>query len=107
MNRTIDRVKLIFLVIFAISCVIIWTYQALYVWPRNKCEKMGDWWDWHDRVCAVPMPIWRFTGRGIPQPETPAATPAAKSGAPAAPSVVKPQATKPPAVIAPSKAVHG
>jgi len=63
MNRTIDRLKLIFLVIFAICCVGAWTYQALYVWPRNKCEKMGDWWDWHDRVCAVPMPIWSFTGR--------------------------------------------
>jgi len=73
MNPTIDRLKLIFLVIFAICCVGIWTYQALYVWPRNKCEAMGDWWDWRDRVCAVPMPIWRFTGRGIPQPETPAA----------------------------------
>jgi len=70
MNPTIDRLKLIFLVIFAICCVGIWTYQALYVWPRNKCEAMGDWWDWRDRVCAVPMPIWRFTGRGIPQPET-------------------------------------
>jgi len=71
MNPTIDRLKLIFLVIFAICCVGIWTYQALYVWPRNKCEAMGDWWDWRDRICAVPMPIWRFTGRGIPQPETP------------------------------------
>lgn len=88
MNRTIDRVKLIFLVIFAVSCVIIWSYQALYVWPRNKCEKMGDWWDWRDRVCAVPMPIWRFTGRGGPQPETPPPPPAA----PAKPAAIKPPA---------------
>ena len=81
MNPTIDRLKLIFLVIFAICCVGIWTYQALYVWPRNKCEAMGDWWDWRDRVCAVPMPIWRFTGRGIPQPETPAPPTPAKPAA--------------------------
>jgi hypothetical protein len=88
MNRTIDRLKLIFLVIFAVCCVVIWSYQILYVWPRNKCEKQGDWWDWHDRVCAVPMPIWRFTGRGIPQPETsPApATAAASSSSAASPS---------------------
>jgi hypothetical protein len=88
MNRTIDRLKLIFLVIFAVCCVVIWSYQILYVWPRNKCEKMGDWWDWRDRVCAVPMPIWRFTGRGVPQPEAPpAAAPssAAPSSAPAKP----------------------
>ena len=94
MNPTIDRLKLIFLVIFAICCVGIWTYQALYVWPRNKCEAMGDWWDWRDRVCAVPMPIWRFTGRGIPQPETPAPP------APAKPALAKPApssvAAKPP-----------
>ena len=77
MNRTIDRLKLIFLVIFAVCCVIAWSYQALYIWPRNKCEKMGDWWDWHDRVCAVPMPIWRFTGR-VPGPETPSAPLAAR-----------------------------
>ena len=97
MNRTIDRLKLIFLVIFAICCAGIWTYQALYVWPRNKCEAMGDWWDWHDRICAVPMPIWRFTGR-VPQPETPpppaAKTVPAKPASPPAPA---------PAKLAPSK----
>ena len=101
MNPTIDRLKLIFLVIFAICCVGIWTYQALYVWPRNKCEAMGDWWDWRDRVCAVPMPIWRFTGRGIPQPETPAPpAPAKPALAQPAPSSV---AAKPP-IPGPAKA---
>jgi hypothetical protein len=88
MNRTIDRVKLVFLLIFAILCVIAWSYQALYVWPRNKCEKMGDWWDWRDRVCAVPMPIWRITGRA-PGPETPALispTPAKTPPKPPAPA---------------------
>ena len=85
MNRSIDRLKLIFLVIFAICCVFIWTYQALYVWPRNKCEAMGDWWDWHDRVCAVPMPIWRFTGRLPTQPPPPSAAKPALSSKPATP----------------------
>jgi hypothetical protein len=109
MNPTIDRLKLIFLVIFAICCVGIWTYQALYVWPRNKCEAMGDWWDWRDRVCAVPMPIWRFTGRGIPQPETLVARPSVKAPpvkAPSAkaPSVKAPSPKVPPAKPAPTSA---
>lgn len=90
MNPTIDRLKLIFLVIFAVCCVGIWTYQALYVWPRNKCEAMGDWWDWRDRVCAVPMPIWRFTGRGIPQPEIPAQPAGVKPAPATAPPAAKP-----------------
>jgi hypothetical protein len=75
MNRTIDRLKLIFLVIFAVCCVIIWTYHALYVWPRDRCEAKGDWWDPQDRVCAVPVPISILIGR-LPGPGTPATTPA-------------------------------
>ena len=106
MNRTIDRVKLIFLVIFAISCVIIWTYQALYVWPRNRCEKLGDWWDWHDRVCAVPMPIWRFTGRGIPQPETPPAPAPAQQASSSSTSGPTPPPAKPLNAAGPSKPAH-
>jgi hypothetical protein len=102
MNRSIDRLKLIFLVIFAICCVIIWTYQALYVWPRNKCEAMGDWWDWHDRVCAVPMPIWRFTGRAPTQPTPPAA--AAKPASSSNPATPVQPAKPTPAPPAPSTA---
>ena len=66
MPTSIDRLKVIFLVIFAVACAITWTYHFVYVWPRNQCEEKGDWWDSRDRVCAVPMPIWSFTGRGGP-----------------------------------------
>ncbi|HEX4181350.1 MAG TPA: hypothetical protein VHY32_11215 [Caulobacteraceae bacterium] len=78
MPTTIDRLKVIFLVIFAVCCAITWTYHFMYIWPRNQCEDKGDWWDAQDRVCAVPMPISQFTGRALK-----ASTPAAK----AAPSV--------------------
>ena len=40
-------------------------FQAYYVWPANRCEAKGDWWDPEDHVCAVPMPISQFTGRKI------------------------------------------
>jgi hypothetical protein len=77
MPTTIDRLKVIFLALFAVSCVITWTYHFLYVWPRHQCEQKGDWWDNKDRVCAVPMPIWQFTGRGGPHPQSPAVAAAA------------------------------
>jgi hypothetical protein len=72
MPRTFDRLRLFFLLAFAICCAITWTYHFMYVWPRHQCEQKGDWWDSKDRVCAVPMPIWAFTGR-MPRPKTPAA----------------------------------
>jgi hypothetical protein len=78
MPTTIDRLKLLFLVIFAVACAITWTYHFVYIWPKNQCEEKGDWWDSRDRVCAVPMPIWSFTGRGRPGDpvKTPSAAPA-------------------------------
>ena len=63
MNRTIDRIKLLFLGLFAISCAAIWAYQVFWVWPEKRCEAAGDWWDWRDRTCAVPVPLWTITGR--------------------------------------------
>ncbi len=63
MNSTIDRIKLIFLGLFVIACAAIWGYQTIYVWPKQRCEAQGDWWDDEDRECAVPVPIWTFTHR--------------------------------------------
>jgi hypothetical protein len=36
----------------------------------QKCERAGDWWSARDHECAVPIPVWRFTGR---LPKTPPA----------------------------------
>jgi hypothetical protein len=81
MNVTIDRIKLIFLGLFVISCAAIWGYHAFYVWPKQRCEARGDWWDDQDRVCAVPMPIWSFTHRLPGAPKPPAAKPEAPKAA--------------------------
>ena len=75
MPTTIDRLKLVFILIFAVACAITWTYHFMYVWPRHQCEDKGNWWDAKDRVCATPMPIWTLTGRGGPGPQAQAAAP--------------------------------
>jgi hypothetical protein len=90
MKSAINRIKLIFLGLFVVACGAVWYYHATYVWPKQRCEAHGDWWDEKDRVCAVPMPIWTFTHRmpGEVAPEHPQgvkAAPAARSAAKPAP----------------------
>lgn len=63
MNRTIDRLKLVFLGVFAVACVGVWAYQAYYVWPAERCEAARSWWDPETRTCARPIYIPDITGR--------------------------------------------
>jgi len=63
MNPTIDKLKLIFLVIFAIGCAASWGYQVLWAWPQRTCEEKGAWWDASTRTCAAPIYIPALTGR--------------------------------------------
>jgi hypothetical protein len=72
MNATFNRIKLIFLGLFVAACAAIGAYHYFYVWPMQRCEAHGDWWDGRDRVCAIPMPIWTFTHRmpGAAKPAT-------------------------------------
>ena len=65
MNRLIDRLKLFFLGLFAISCVGVWAYQLLWVAPRKACEAHRNWWDPASRVCATPIYLPNLTGRPI------------------------------------------
>lgn len=65
MNRTIDRLKLIFLGLFLILSVGAFAYHVGWVWPGQKCEAAGDWWDWRSRTCARPVQISDITGRPI------------------------------------------
>ncbi len=82
MKSNLSKIGLGFLITFALLCVAIIAFQAYYIWPANRCEAKGDWWDPEDHVCAVPMPISHFTGRKIgdkevvvPKPATPPAAP--------------------------------
>lgn len=65
MNRTIDRIKLIFLAVFATLSALAVAYHVLWKWPEQACESSGDWWDWRTRTCAHPIPISDITGRVI------------------------------------------
>ena len=56
---------MIFLAAFVIVCAGVFTYEALYIWPIERCEDHGGWWDGLDKVCAVPVPISQFTGRTV------------------------------------------
>lgn len=65
MKSNIPRIRLGFLIVFAILSAAMGAYQVLYVWPSQKCEAAGNWWDAKDRLCAVPIPISQFTGRQV------------------------------------------
>ncbi|HMO42000.1 MAG TPA: hypothetical protein PKB04_01465 [Phenylobacterium sp.] len=67
MSRIIDRLKFAFLAVFAISLVAVFGYHAYFVWPGERCEAQGDWWDPDGRVCARPVLISDITGRTIPE----------------------------------------
>jgi hypothetical protein len=93
MNRTIERLKLIFLGIFAVANVGMLVWQVGWAWPEQKCTEAKKWWDGSQRVCAQPILISDITGRVIADPKARAEamkalgrTPPAEAPAPAAPA---------------------
>ena len=69
MNPTIERLKLIFLGIFAVANVGILIWQVGWAWPEEKCTQARKWWDGSQRVCAQPILISDITGRVIADPQ--------------------------------------
>ncbi|NBU28814.1 MAG: hypothetical protein EBS42_11565 [Caulobacteraceae bacterium] len=63
MIKTINRLKFLFLGLFAIGVVAVWTYQIFWVWPAKTCERQQRWWDPATRACAIPIYIPDITGR--------------------------------------------
>jgi hypothetical protein len=63
MNRIIYRLKIIFVCVFAVACVVVWTAHIFWIWPGQRCEARSMWWDWRTRTCALPVPLHVFTGR--------------------------------------------
>ena len=72
MNRFISRTTMLMFGVFLVSCLGALAYHAYFVWPLQKCEQAGAWWDARDRQCLTPLPIWRITGR---VPSAPAVKP--------------------------------
>ncbi len=65
MKNTFDQMKLYFLGALVLSCAVIWGYKVFYVWPRERCEAAGDWWNAQDHECDTPVAIWKLTGRRV------------------------------------------
>lgn len=79
MNKTIDRLKWLFLSAFVLSCAAVVAYQLFYVRPRDACEANQNWWDPQTRICAVPIKLSALTGRpNKPKPAAEQPAPAAK-----------------------------
>lgn len=86
MNPTIERLKLIFLGIFAVANVGILVWQLGWAWPEEKCTQARKWWDGSERVCAQPILISDITGRVIADPKARAEAMAAVGRKPAEPA---------------------
>ena len=69
MNRTLERLKLIFLAVFAVLTVCMMVWQVGWIWPQQNCEKGHKWWDNSQRTCAQPVLISDITGRVIADPK--------------------------------------
>jgi len=65
MKTRIPAIQLGFLIGFFVLAAGLIAYQVICVWPVQRCEAQGDWWDPRDGVCAVPIPISQFTGRRV------------------------------------------
>ena len=88
--------------IFFLACLGVWGYQIFYVWPRDKCENAGNWYDTQSRQCGKVIYIPDYTGRIVKNgqeervvlpkgaraapPSAPAASGAAAAAEPVSPS---------------------
>lgn len=83
MNKTINRLKYIFLGLFLLGSAGVLAYHAMWVWPKEKCEARGGAWAGKWLKCATIYPIETMTRRPAGTPpingekaEAPAAAPA-------------------------------
>ncbi len=85
MNPSIERLKLIFVGLFAVLAVGAIVWQVGWIMPQKACEKARRWWDPDQRVCAMPVMVTDFTRRPIEDRAGEAAAKAA-IGRPTAPA---------------------
>lgn len=85
MNPNIERLKLIFIAIFAVLVAGALVWQVGWIIPQKNCERAHKWWDPGQRVCAQPVLISDITGRTIQDKQAEAEAKAAIGRAPAKP----------------------
>jgi hypothetical protein len=82
MNRTIERLKILFVGLFLASSVGVLGYHYLWVWPKDRCEARGGAWAGRWLKCGTIYSIETLTRRPAnvppinnerPAPATPAA----------------------------------
>ena len=73
MNRSIDRLKVIFLALFAVANVGVLVWEFGWAMPERHCLEAHKWWDPYARVCATPILTSDITGRMITDPAARAA----------------------------------
>ena len=83
MDKTLKRLKLLFLGLFLIGAAASGIYQIFWLRPEKACLARGNWWSNTQRVCAVPVDITQITGRAKGAPAAAAAAAAAPAAAPA------------------------
>jgi hypothetical protein len=65
MKLTIERQTKIIFGVFLATTFAIFFVQIVWIWPGERCEEAGKWWDWRTRECATPIAISSITGRII------------------------------------------
>jgi hypothetical protein len=65
MNLAYARLKIFFLVLFAVLTAAAMIWQVGWIWPEEHCEKAHKWWDTSQRTCAQPILVSDITGRLI------------------------------------------
>jgi len=80
-TRSIDRLKLVFVGLFALLTATVLIVHFVWIWPGKECEAARKWWDWRTRTCAQPVLISDITGRIIADPKARAEAKAVIAGA--------------------------
>ena len=65
MNKTYERLKWIFVGIFAVANLGILVWTLGWARPEENCVGAHKWWDGSSRVCAQPILTSDITGRMI------------------------------------------
>jgi hypothetical protein len=63
MNKTITRLKYVFIGLFLLSSGGVLAYHAMWVWPKQRCEARGGAWAGKWLKCATVYPIETLTRR--------------------------------------------
>lgn len=70
MKSNIKRLQLIFLGLFVVGSLSVFTYHYTWVWPKARCDARGEGYAWAGKwmKCATVYPIETLTRRPLNVP---------------------------------------